>query len=135
MTLSAPLTSLERADIDQPIRSPIGWLINCSWRRTQNLLEQESHRAPSVSADALQSLSSDEPTPEELALDREGLLGKGIRFLPPAEQALIELIYVGGMSRSKAGQMIGWGNSKADRRHHAALHRLRIVLTKRPDRV
>jgi DNA-directed RNA polymerase specialized sigma24 family protein len=118
----------------KPIRSPVGWLINCSWRRTQNLLAQESCRAPSVSAEALQSLTSNEPSPEEQILDGEGLLAKGIRFLPLAEQALIELIYVGGMSRSKAGQMIGWGNSKADRHHRAALHRLRVVLTKRPDK-
>ena len=113
------------------IHTPAGWLINCAWRRTQNLLEAQSVRA-------------------DLRLDREGGrdrrrgdadAGAGRNRRRPGAQdrrcrraaltdqrTLIELSYFEGMSVREAGRFLGWHSSKAQRCHEAALRRLREIL-------
>jgi DNA-directed RNA polymerase specialized sigma24 family protein len=62
-----------------------------------------------------------------LALFDSETVKDALRLLPPAEQRLIELMYVEGMSCRAAGRGVGWGKSAADRHHQAALSRLRPI--------
>jgi DNA-directed RNA polymerase specialized sigma24 family protein len=107
--------------------NPVGWLIHCSWRRTQNLLDKEGRRTRTVSIDAIAMPANSAPTPEEETLELFGsrAAAAAIRLLPSLERRLIEFIYVEGMSCRAAGRAVGIGKSAADRHHHAALSRLR----------
>jgi RNA polymerase sigma factor (sigma-70 family) len=109
------------------ISNPVGWLIHCSWRRTQNLLDQERRRPSAVSIDTVASLVSSAPTPEEEAFESFGgkAAARAIRHLPSRERKLMELIYLEGKSCRAAGREVGIEKSAADRRHRAALSRLR----------
>jgi RNA polymerase sigma factor (sigma-70 family) len=119
----------EALDAQVSIHNAAGWLINCSWRRTQNLLDRERRRPQSVPVDA-DSLASSATTEKEV-LERDDVS----TFidpcsLPPKERRLIELIYGEGMSCREAGRAVGLGKSAADRHHHAALARLRPFVTR-----
>src|SRR5262245_35162063 len=51
---------------DVPADNPVGWLINCAWRRSQNLLTKQRRKPPPVSLEALARLADEEVlTPEE----------------------------------------------------------------------
>lgn len=112
------------------VRNPAGWLIHCAWRRTQNLLEQEG-RAPQVlSIDNGGTFANDSATPEEEALtsDRYRQLQSALEQLPPDERKVIALTYFEGMSVREASRTLEWDKCKGDRRHRAALERLKKLL-------
>ncbi len=117
---------VDGAEID----NPTGWLINCAWRRTQNLLTSQG-RAPSlIEIDAAAPVADEKPTPEErvLELDRADQLQHAVDLLPIEERKVIELCYFEGMSVREIGRALRWDHAKADRRHHAALRHLRELL-------
>ena len=112
------------------VRNPAGWIVHCAWRRTQNLLEAEG-RAPRVlSIDNGLPIARESVTPEDRVLksDRYRRLQSAIERLPEEERKVIALAYFEGMSVREVGRALKWDKCKADRRHHAALERLRKLL-------
>jgi len=112
------------------VRNPAGWIVHCAWRRTQNLLEQEGRAPKVVSIDDGRAPAKESRTPEEEALesDRYRRLQAAVERLPPEERKVIALTYFEGMSVREVGRALNWDKCKADRRHHAALKRLRRLL-------
>lgn len=112
------------------VRNPAGWIIHCAWRRTQNLLEQEG-RAPQVlSIDSGVAFANESATPEQevLTSDRYRQLQAALEQLPHEERKVVALTYFEGMSVREVGRTLKWDKCKADRRHRAALERLRDLL-------
>jgi RNA polymerase sigma factor (sigma-70 family) len=112
-------------------QSPVGWLINCAWRRTQDLLRELKRRPPLVSVDeAFYLIDSSTPGPEEQAIDHDihERLEKAMRCLPAKERKLLELVYFEGFDVFAAGRELGWAKSTSHRHHEAALERLRAVV-------
>ncbi len=111
------------------VQNPAGWIVHCAWRRTQNLLEQEG-RAPRVLSIDNGLPIRESVTPEDRALesDRYRRLQSAIERLPEEERKVIALAYFEGMSVREVGRALKWDKCKADRRHHAALERLRKLL-------
>lgn len=112
------------------VENPAGWIIHCAWRRTQNLLEQEG-RAPQVfSIDNGITFANESATPEEevLSADRYRRLQGALEQLPEEERKVIALTYFEGMSVREVGRTLKWDKCKADRRHRAALERLKDLL-------
>jgi RNA polymerase sigma factor (sigma-70 family) len=118
------------------ISNPTGWIIHCAWRRTQNLLEERGRRGETVSDNALAPLRSGEPTPEqELAARADSVrVQEAVRSLPFAEREIVRLIYGRRMSCRRAARLLGWHPSKAQRRHEAALIRLRPLVEREDPR-
>jgi RNA polymerase sigma factor (sigma-70 family) len=114
----------------EEIENPVGWIINCAWRRTQNVLKHESHAPRRVSGEAGPEFAVETRTPEEevLAADRRRQLQAAIEELSREELRLIALTYFEGMSVREASEALGWDKCKGDRRHHAALKRLKQQL-------
>jgi len=113
------------------VRNPTGWLINCAWRRTQNLLEEQGRTPRMVGVDAVGPLVDESaPTPEQQVLDadRARRVRDAIDGLSVEERQVIELCYFEGMSVREVGRVLKWDKSKADRRHRAALQRVRETL-------
>jgi RNA polymerase sigma factor (sigma-70 family) len=112
------------------VRNPAGWIIHCAWRRTQNLLEQESRTPQVLSIDDDGAFANDSATPEEevLTSDRYRRLQAALAHLPREERKVIALTYFEGMSVREAGRTLEWDKCKADRRHRAALKRLQELL-------
>ena len=111
------------------VQNPAGWIVHCAWRRTQNLLEQEG-RAPRVLSIDNGLPIKESATPEDKALesDRYRRLQSAIERLPEEERKVVALVYFEGMSVREVGRTLKWDKCKADRRHHAALERLRKLL-------
>ena len=111
------------------VQNPAGWIVHCAWRRTQNLLEQEG-RAPRVLSIDNGLPIKESTTPEDKALesDRYRRLQSAIERLPEEERKVIALAYFEGMSVREVARVLKWDKCKADRRHHAALERLRKLL-------
>ena len=113
------------------VTNPTGWLINCAWRRTQNLLEEQGRTPRMVGVDVAGPLVDESTrTPEQQVLDadRARRLRDAISALSVEERQVIELCYFEGMSVREVGRALKWNKSKADRRHRAALERVREVL-------
>jgi RNA polymerase sigma factor (sigma-70 family) len=112
------------------IDNAAGWIIHCAWRRTQNALEQEANAPRYVPIAARPGLAAKTTTPEEEALeaDRHRQLQAAVEELSPEQLKLIALTYFGGMSVREASRALGWDKCKGDRRHHAALKRLKQLL-------
>jgi len=112
------------------VRNPAGWIVHCAWRRTQNLLEQEGRTPRVLSIDNGHPIARESVTPEDRALesDRYRRLQSAIERLPEEERKVIALAYFEGMSVREVGRALKWDKCKADRRHHAALERLRKLL-------
>ena len=112
------------------VRNPAGWIVHCAWRRTQNLLEQEGRAPRLLSIDNGHPIARESVTPEDRALksDRYRRLQSAIERLPEEERKVIALAYFEGMSVREVGRALKWDKCKADRRHHAALERLRKLL-------
>lgn len=111
--------------------NPTGWLINCAWRRTQNLLEEQGRAPRMVGVDAVGPLVDESAlTPEQQVMDadRTRRVRSAIDGLSAEERQVIELCYFEGMSVREAGRVLKWDKSKADRRHRAALERVREAL-------
>lgn len=113
------------------VTNPTGWLINCAWRRTQNLLEEQGRTPRMVGVDVAGPLVDESTrTPEQQVLDADlaRRLRDAISALSVEERQVIELCYFEGMSVREVGRALKWNKSKADRRHRAALERVREVL-------
>jgi RNA polymerase sigma factor (sigma-70 family) len=113
------------------VTNPTGWLINCAWRRTQNLLEEQGRTPRMVGVDVAGPLVDEATrTPEQQVLDadRARRVRDAIGALSVEERQVIELCYFEGMSVREVGRALKWNKSKADRRHRAALQRVREVL-------
>ncbi len=114
-----------------PADNPVGWLINCAWRRNQNLLDSHSRRPGQSSLDdAFQLADESTPTPEEQAIhhDRQERLRKAMSCLPSKERELLALVYFEDCSIREAGRILDWGKSAADRHHGQAMKRLRALV-------
>jgi RNA polymerase sigma factor (sigma-70 family) len=113
----------------EEIDNPSGWIVHCAWRRTQNALEQED-KAPRYVPIAAGPQLAVETTPEEEALedDRRRKLQAAVEELSPEQRELIALTYFEGMSVREVSRALGWDKCKGDRRHHAALKRLKKLL-------
>ncbi len=109
------------------VYEPRGLLVHCAWRRTQKLVAKRARRPQSVALDAVAEPGSPQPAPDEevISKDLKQQIRAAVAFLAPAEREMIELIYFQGMSCRAAGRALGWGKSKADRKHQEALRRLR----------
>ena len=115
----------------QPADNPVGWLINCAWRRNQNLLETLRRKPRPSSLETVFHLADETtPTPEKQALDhdRQERLRKALDVLPKKERKLLALVYFEDHSIREAGRKLGWEKSSADRHHAAAMERLRAVV-------
>jgi RNA polymerase sigma factor (sigma-70 family) len=113
------------------IRNPVGWLINCAWRRTQNFLQSEHDSPAVVSIDdggAFEDRAAATPEQEALDSDRHSRLQDAVDRLPLEERKVIELTYFEGFSIRQVAKLLDWDKSKAARRHGAALKRLQILL-------
>ncbi len=113
------------------IESPVGWLINCAWRRTQNLLKSEHDSPAVISIDdgiAFEDRAVATPEEEVLRSDRHCRIQDAVDRLPLDERKVIELTYFEGLSVRQVGRLLDWDKSKAARRHRAALERLQILL-------
>ncbi len=113
------------------IHTPAGWLINCAWRRTQNLLESQSVEPAFVSTEKAGVIVDEATaTPEEAAIDsdRARRVEEAMGQLSHDQRTLIELSYFEGMSVREAGRFLGWHSSKAQRCHESALRRLQEAL-------
>ena len=121
----------QKLAVGQPADNAVGWLINCAWRRNQNLLDSHS-RKPSQSSldDAFQLADESTPSPEEQAieLDRQERLRKAMSCLPSKERELLALVYFEDCSIREAGRILDWGKSAADRHHGRAMKRLRALV-------
>ena len=116
--------------------NPAGWLINCAWRRTQDLLDAQRRSPTSVSVEEAYHLAdTSTPGPGAQAIDRDlsALLQEAVEQLPSREQRLLKLVYFEGYDVFAAGRKLGWTKSTAHRHHHAALERLRAELPADPD--
>jgi RNA polymerase sigma factor (sigma-70 family) len=117
----------------EEIDSPVGWLIHCAWRRTQDLLRREDS-APALvpildEAEAPPPVSLD-PTPErELEeAERHRKVRAAVSELSAEERQVIALTYFEGMTIREAGRTLRWYSKKAIRRHSSGLRRLHELL-------
>jgi RNA polymerase sigma factor (sigma-70 family) len=109
------------------VYTPPALLIHCAWRRTQNHLDRRGRRPQSVSLEAVVERASGDSTPDEEILTTEfrERMREAISHLPQSEREVIRLVYGEGMSCREAGKRLGWGKSKAHRKHADAMRRLR----------
>jgi RNA polymerase sigma factor (sigma-70 family) len=118
------------------VYEPRGLLVHCAWRRTQKLVAKRARGPASVTLEAVAEPASPEATPDEevISRDLQRRIRSALAFLSPPDREMIKLIYFQGMSCRAAGRALGWGKSKADRKHQEALRRLRpfIGLTEPP---
>jgi RNA polymerase sigma factor (sigma-70 family) len=118
-------------DKGSEIGNPVGWMINCAWRRTQNVLDAESHRPQMVSIERLAELVDETaPTAERVVedADRARKLQAAVRELSEEERRVIALIYFEGLSFRQASRALGWSHSKTVRRERSALKAIRATL-------
>jgi RNA polymerase sigma factor (sigma-70 family) len=121
-------TWCERGKVAQ---NPVGWLVNCAWQRTKDLLDSQRRRPHQLSIDeVLHVVDEQTPDPEQVAIDHdhsEKIL-RALSLLPEKERQLIYLSYFNGLDVKAAGHQVGWKKSAAHRHHEAALDRLRSIL-------
>lgn len=111
--------------------NPVGWLIVCAWRRTQNHLDKERRRPTMTSIEEAFHLPDDvTPSPEAEAISNERVqrLQEAMAHLGEKDRRLLKLTYFEGYPIREAGRLLGWKKSSADRHHKEALERLRAIL-------
>jgi RNA polymerase sigma factor (sigma-70 family) len=130
----AQLEAVKLIDRGEEVQKPPAFLIHCAWRRTQNLLDSQRRRPQSVPLEAVPDPRSELSTPDEdlLAADLRRRTRKAMSYLPLPERQIIELMYLREMSCREAGRALGWSSSHADRKHQAALERLRPFFEQTP---
>jgi RNA polymerase sigma factor (sigma-70 family) len=109
------------------VYEPQGLLVHCAWRRTQKLVAKRARNPVSVTLEAVAEPVCPQATLDEevISRDLQQRIRSAIAFLSPPDREMIKLIYFQGMSCRAAGRALGWGKSKADRKHQEALRRLR----------
>jgi RNA polymerase sigma factor (sigma-70 family) len=118
----------------EEVRTPPALLVHCASCRTKNLLDKHRRRPQSVSMEAIAEPVSEDSTPDEevLETDLQRRMHKAMSYLPPPEREIVELIYFKGMTCREAGRFLGWSSSHAQRKHEAALRRLRPFFERTP---
>lgn len=112
----------------EEMRNPSGWIIHCAWRRTQNLLERESRLPRHVPIGGGPASAEAGPDEELLERERHRALREAVAELDDEQRQVIAMTYFEGHSVREACRLLGWDHCKGDRRHHAALARLRELL-------
>lgn len=113
------------------IEDPVAWTIHCAWRRTQNLLESESHGPRVVSSEKVLELADEEtPLPEDLALeeDRAQKIREAVAKLDEDQRKVIALTFFEDMSVREAARHLGCSASSVQHRRETALRTLRRFL-------
>ncbi len=113
------------------IEDPVAWTIHCAWRRTQNLLESESHGPRVVSSEKVFELADeDTPLPEDLALeeDRARKIREAVARLDEDQRKVIALTFFEDMSVREAARHLGCSASSVQHRRETALRTLRRFL-------
>lgn len=110
------------------IRSPVGWLIECAWRRTLDLVDYERRRPRAVSLDALLiPPSCERSTPEEVALinDQAACLHAVLDLLHPKERDVVRLVHLEELPYTHAAARLGCSGPTVKYWHSKAMERLR----------
>lgn len=113
------------------IEDPVAWTIHCAWRRTQNLLEAESHRPPMVSSEKLPELVDPAAiAPEDLVLeeDRMRKVREAVTKLSEEQRKVISLTFFEGLSVREAARQLEWSAGKVQHHRDTALRHLRRSL-------
>jgi RNA polymerase sigma-70 factor (ECF subfamily) len=119
---------IERGD---EVRNAPGLLIHIAYRRTQNLLESRASTPDFVGLEAVGEVADDdEQMPEAMALDRDrvGKVRAAVSRLTVEERKIVALEFFEDMNLSQAARSLGWDESKARRRHKAAMTHLKDFL-------
>lgn len=107
------------------------FLITVAYRRAQNLLTSKSRAPDIVGLEAVAEIAdAGEETPEDSALsqDRSRKIREAVKRLTVDERKVLALRYFEGLSLSKSARELGWDESKARRRHKAAMDHLHDLL-------
>lgn len=113
------------------VPEPVGWLINCAWRRAQNLITAINRNPESVPEEALlEEHPEAAPSAEQLVLDedRARKVRDAVGALSVEERRLLALTYFSDNSVRAAARLLGLDPSKAKRSHKAALEHLHELL-------
>lgn len=110
------------------IEEPVAWLVHCAWRRTQNLLTQQSYRPKLVSTEKVPEVAADGAlTPEDHVLleDRARQVRELVAKLDDDQRRLVWLMYLEGMSIREAKSHLQWSHGKTQRCYEAVLREIR----------
>jgi RNA polymerase sigma factor (sigma-70 family) len=113
------------------IESPVGLLITIAYRRAQNLLTSKERAPDFVGIEAVAEVADDEDAgPENATLnrDREAKVREAVARLTVDERKIVALEFFRQMNLSQAARELGWDESKARRRHKAAMAHLHDLL-------
>jgi RNA polymerase sigma factor (sigma-70 family) len=113
------------------VDSPVGLLITIAYRRAQNLLTSKERAPAFVGIEAVAEVADDEEAgPEHTTLnrDREAKIHAAVARLTVDERKIVALEFFGRMNLSQAARELGWDESKARRRHKAAMGHLHDLL-------
>lgn len=108
----------------------VNLLVVIAYRRAIKMLRAQLAK-PTASIEAVFHLTDESsPSPEEEAIrhERQERVMKAMGHLPKQERELLILRYYDSRSIREAGRLVGWGKSTADRRHRAALEKLKTLL-------
>ncbi len=128
---TAQLEYTRRATEGVEVENPAGWIINCAWRRTQNLLEAQGRGPRLISTERSGALADDlGRSPEDAALeaDRFRRVQEAVERLSAEQRRLLELAYFEEMGVREAARFLGWHSSKAQRCHESARRRIQELL-------
>lgn len=115
----------------QRVSEPVGWLINCAWRRAQNKITALNRTPTDVPEEVLlEEPPETAPSAEQLALeeDRARKVREAVWALSEEERRLLALTYFSDNSLRTAARLLGLDVSKAKRSHKAALEKVRDLL-------
>jgi RNA polymerase sigma factor (sigma-70 family) len=115
----------------EEVRNAPGLLIHIAYRRTQNLLESRERTPDLVGLEAVGEVAAaEEQAPETMALDRDrvGKVRAAVSRLTVEERKIVALEFFEDMNLSQAARSLGWDESKARRRHKAAMTHLKDLL-------
>ncbi len=113
------------------IHKPAGLLVTIAYRRTQNFLESKERGPAFVGLEAVAELPAEEDgTPEAATLDKDRVakVHAAVKRLTVEERKLVALEFFQRMNLSQAACELGWDESKARRRHKAAMNHLKELL-------
>jgi RNA polymerase sigma factor (sigma-70 family) len=113
------------------IEDPVGWTINCAWRRTQTLHQAEMVRPRMVSGESVAELIDEAATsPEDQALDddRARRVRGAVAKLDEGQRQVIALTFFEEMSVREAAQHLGCSPASVQHRRETALETLRRFL-------
>ena len=115
----------------EEVKNAPGLLIHIAYRRTQNLLEGKSRAPDLVGLEAVAEVADDEdraPEAETLDRDRIDKVRAAVARLTIDERKIVALQFFEDMNLSQAARSLGWDESKARRRHKAAMSHLKDLL-------